>query len=193
MSCSGECSIVTLGTRHRCSAIADAAKQRRRRTNPPFRTTSRAIIAIIGLSIMFRRRQDLTQNWVVPMSPGCARSKCVYSQPFSYILRRSYTRSSIVSGGQMVEFDAPGLVGVSTAAHLRSCGVNFRICSSPINRRRTQMPAGIRKSERFASSLADPAAHHSLQQSCRQAARGVFCNILDGLGSTDFCCGGGLK
>lgn len=153
----------------------------------------RGPFAIIGLSIMFRRRQDLTQNWVVPMLPGCARSKCVYSLLFSYILRRSYTRSSIVSGTQMVEFDAPGLFGVSTTAHLRSCGVNFRICSSPMNRRRTQMPAGLRKSERFVSSLADPAAHHSPQQSCRQAARGVFCSILDGLGSRDFCRGGGLK
>lgn len=99
----------------------------------------------------------------------------------------------------MAGFDRPvaligaGPFGVSAAARLRSCGVNFRICGSPMNRRRTRMPAGILNSERFASSLADPTAHHTLQQSCKQAAQGVFCSELDRLGSTDFCCGGGLK
>jgi 2-polyprenyl-6-methoxyphenol hydroxylase-like FAD-dependent oxidoreductase len=99
----------------------------------------------------------------------------------------------------MAGFDRPvaiigaGPFGVSTATRLRSRGVNFRICGSPMNRGRTQMPAGILKSERFASSLADPTVHHALQQSCQQAARGVSCSELDRPGSTDFCCGGGLK
>ena len=50
-----------------------------------------------------------------------------------------------------------GPFGVSTAAYLRSRGVEFRIFGSPMSRWRTQMPAGMfLKSEGFASSLADP-------------------------------------
>ena len=46
-------------------------------------------------------------------------------------------------------FDPPvavigaGPFGVSTAAYLRSCGVEFRIFGSPMNRWRTQMLAGM--------------------------------------------------
>jgi cation diffusion facilitator CzcD-associated flavoprotein CzcO len=48
----------------------------------------------------------------------------------------------------MAGFDARAVIigagpcGVSTAAHLRSCGVDFRIFGSPMNRERTQMPGG---------------------------------------------------
>jgi cation diffusion facilitator CzcD-associated flavoprotein CzcO len=60
-----------------------------------------------------------------------------------------------------------GPFGVSTAAYLRSRGVGFRIFGSPMNRWRTQMPAGMcLKSEGFASNLADPTGRCTLQQFC---------------------------
>jgi cation diffusion facilitator CzcD-associated flavoprotein CzcO len=74
-------------------------------------------------------------------------------------------------------FDLPvavigaGPFGVSTAAYLRSRGVEFRIFGSPMNRWRTQMPAGMfLKSEGFASNLADPIGRYTLQQFCDEAA-----------------------
>ncbi|MEH2556306.1 cation diffusion facilitator CzcD-associated flavoprotein CzcO [Bradyrhizobium algeriense] len=77
----------------------------------------------------------------------------------------------------MGEFDLPvavigaGPFGVSTAAYLRSLGVEFRIFGSPMNRWRTQMPAGMfLKSEGFASNLADPFGRCTLQQFCHEAA-----------------------
>jgi thioredoxin reductase len=72
-------------------------------------------------------------------------------------------------------FDLPvavigaGPFGVSTAAYLRSRGVEFRIFGSPMNRWRTQMPAGMfLKSEGFASNLADPIGRCTLQQFCEE-------------------------
>jgi cation diffusion facilitator CzcD-associated flavoprotein CzcO len=73
-------------------------------------------------------------------------------------------------------FDPPvavigaGPFGVSTAAYLRSCGVEFRIFGSPMNRCWTQMLAGMfLKSEGFASNLADPTGRYTLQQFCDEA------------------------
>jgi hypothetical protein len=64
-----------------------------------------------------------------------------------------------------------GPFGVSVAAYLRSCGVELRIFGSPMNRRRTQMPAGtFLKSEGFASSLANPTGRNTRQQFCDEAA-----------------------
>jgi len=64
-----------------------------------------------------------------------------------------------------------GPFGVSVAAHLRSCGVDFRIFGPPIDRWQTQMPVGMfLKSEGFASSLSDPSGHYTLQQFCRETA-----------------------
>lgn len=74
-------------------------------------------------------------------------------------------------------FDLPvavigaGPFGVSTAAYLRSLGVEFRIFGSPMNRWRTQMPAGMfLKSEGCASNLADPVGRYTLQQFCDETA-----------------------
>lgn len=64
-----------------------------------------------------------------------------------------------------------GPFGVSTAAYLRSRGVEFRIFGSPMNRWLTQMPAGMfLKSEGFASSLADPIGRYTLLQFCDEEA-----------------------
>src|SRR6266404_3517489 len=63
-----------------------------------------------------------------------------------------------------------GPFGLSVAAHLRSCGVPFRIFGTPMHRWRTQMPIGMfLKSEGAASSLADPAGRYTLQQFCAEA------------------------
>ena len=77
----------------------------------------------------------------------------------------------------MREVDLPvaiigaGPFGVSTAAYLRSRGVEFRIFVSPMDRWRTQMPAGMfLKSEGFASNLADPIGRCTLQQFCEEEA-----------------------
>jgi hypothetical protein len=49
--------------------------------------------------------------------------------------------------------------------------VEFRIFGSPMNRWRTQMPAGMfLKSEGFASNLGDPAGRYTLEQFCDGAA-----------------------
>ncbi|WP_439392897.1 NAD(P)-binding domain-containing protein [Bradyrhizobium sp. PMVTL-01] len=77
----------------------------------------------------------------------------------------------------MREVDLPvavigaGPFGVSTAAYLRSRGVQFRIFGSPMHRWLTQMPAGMfLKSEGFASNLADPIGRCTLQQFCEEQA-----------------------
>lgn len=77
----------------------------------------------------------------------------------------------------MREVDLPvavigaGPFGVSTAAYLRSRGVEFRIFGSPMHRWRKQMPAGMfLKSEGFASNLADPIGRCTLQQFCEEEA-----------------------
>ncbi len=63
-----------------------------------------------------------------------------------------------------------GPYGLSVAAHLRSCGVPFRIFGTPMRRWREQMPVGMfLKSEEHASSLADPSGHYTLQQFCTAA------------------------
>ncbi len=64
-----------------------------------------------------------------------------------------------------------GPFGLSIAAHLRHCGIDFRIFGTPMLRWRTQMPAGMfLKSAGFASSLADPSGRHTLRQFCTGAA-----------------------
>ncbi|MGY3234505.1 MULTISPECIES: NAD(P)-binding domain-containing protein [unclassified Bradyrhizobium] len=77
----------------------------------------------------------------------------------------------------MREVDLPvavigaGPYGVSIAAYLRSRGLEFRIFGSPMDRWRTQMPAGmLLKSEGFASNLADPIGRSTLQQFCEEEA-----------------------
>src|SRR5919107_1729296 len=60
-----------------------------------------------------------------------------------------------------------GPYGVSIAAHLRALGIEFRIFGIPMNRWRTQMPAGmILKSEGCASSLYDQGGRHTLSRYC---------------------------
>ena len=64
-----------------------------------------------------------------------------------------------------------GPFGVSVAAYLRSCRVELRIFGSPMNRRRTQIPAGtFLKSEGVASSLVGPTGRCTRQQFCDEAA-----------------------
>lgn len=76
-----------------------------------------------------------------------------------------------VMGELTVAVIGAGPFGVSTAAHLRSCGLDFRIFGSPIDRWRTQMPAGMfLKSEGFASNLADPTGQYTLKRFCDEAA-----------------------
>jgi cation diffusion facilitator CzcD-associated flavoprotein CzcO len=60
-----------------------------------------------------------------------------------------------------------GPYGVSIAAHLKSCGIEFRIFGSPMRRWLSQMPNSmLLKSEGCASSLSDPAGRHSLAEYC---------------------------
>jgi cation diffusion facilitator CzcD-associated flavoprotein CzcO len=50
-----------------------------------------------------------------------------------------------------------GPYGLSIAAYMKACGLDFRIFGSPMSAWRTRMPKGMRlKSEGFASSLYDP-------------------------------------
>src|SRR6266704_3484131 len=96
--------------------------------------------------------------------------------PPAYTSRRSALPQDYYNRGEVMgEFDLPvavigaGPFGVSTAAYLRSRGVEFRIFGSPMNRWRTQMPAGMfLKSEGFASNLADPTGRCTLQQFCEE-------------------------
>jgi thioredoxin reductase len=60
-----------------------------------------------------------------------------------------------------------GPYGLSTAAHLKAAGVNFRIFGSPMHTWLTHMPQGmLLKSEGFASSLHDPALSFTLGRYC---------------------------
>jgi hypothetical protein len=62
-----------------------------------------------------------------------------------------------------------GPYGLSVAAHLRSCGVPFRIFGTPMHRWLAQMPIGMfLKSEWDASSLGDPTGRYTLQQFCAE-------------------------
>jgi len=62
-----------------------------------------------------------------------------------------------------------GPYGLSLAAHLRACGVNFRIFGSPMKTWRDHMPPGmLLKSDGFASNLSDPAAACTLGGFCKE-------------------------
>lgn len=62
-----------------------------------------------------------------------------------------------------------GPYGLSIAAHLKDCGVDFRIFGSPMHTWTTQMPEGMRlKSEGFASSLYAPDSAFTLRDYCRE-------------------------
>ena len=62
-----------------------------------------------------------------------------------------------------------GPYGLSIAAHLRACGIDFRIFGSPMLTWLTQMPKGMRlKSEGFASSIYDPDSTFTLANYCKQ-------------------------
>jgi cation diffusion facilitator CzcD-associated flavoprotein CzcO len=64
-----------------------------------------------------------------------------------------------------------GPFGLSIAAHLRYCGLEFRIFGTPMHRWRAHMPAGMfLKFEGFASNLADPTGRYTLEQFCTEAA-----------------------
>lgn len=72
--------------------------------------------------------------------------------------------------GLPVAIVGAGPFGLSIAAHLRSCGVPFRIFGTPMHRWQAQMPMGMfLKSEEAASSLADPAGRYTLPQFCAEA------------------------
>ena len=65
-----------------------------------------------------------------------------------------------------------GPYGLSTAAHLKAAGVNFRIFGSPMEFWLKHMPTGMHlKSEGFASSLYDPDSSFTLKAYC--AERGL--------------------
>ena len=62
-----------------------------------------------------------------------------------------------------------GPYGLSIAAHLRFCGVDFRIFGSPMHRWRAHMPKGMfLKSEGCASNLFEPSGGHTLAQYCAE-------------------------
>lgn len=65
-----------------------------------------------------------------------------------------------------------GPYGLSLAAHLRACGMDFRIIGSPMRNWRTAMPEGmLLKSAGFASTLYDPGRALTLQRFCEE--RGI--------------------
>lgn len=65
-----------------------------------------------------------------------------------------------------------GPYGLSIAAHLKACGVDFRIFGNPMHTWLTHMPKGMRlKSEGFASSLYDPDSTYTLEVYCKE--RGI--------------------
>jgi len=62
-----------------------------------------------------------------------------------------------------------GPYGLSIAAHLRACGVGFRIFGRPMGNWRTRMPRGMHlKSDGFASNLYDPGWSFTLKNFCQQ-------------------------
>jgi thioredoxin reductase len=61
-----------------------------------------------------------------------------------------------------------GPYGLSTAAHLRRRGVDYRIFGTPMHNWRTRMPQGmLLKSDGFASNLSDPDGAMTLAEYCR--------------------------
>jgi hypothetical protein len=62
-----------------------------------------------------------------------------------------------------------GPYGLSIAAHLRACGIDFRIFGIPMRTWRARMPAGMfLKSEGFASNLYDPEGCLTLKRFCAE-------------------------
>ncbi len=62
-----------------------------------------------------------------------------------------------------------GPYGLSIAAHLKACGVDFRIVGNPMHTWLTHMPKGMRlKSEGFASFLYDPGSTFTLEHYCKE-------------------------
>jgi cation diffusion facilitator CzcD-associated flavoprotein CzcO len=62
-----------------------------------------------------------------------------------------------------------GPYGLSVAAHLRECGVNFQIFGKPMYTWREQMPKGmLLKSDGFASDISTPQSDFTLQRYCSE-------------------------
>jgi hypothetical protein len=62
-----------------------------------------------------------------------------------------------------------GPYGLSIAAHLRACGVHFRIFGRPMHSWLAQMPKGmLLKSDGFASNLSDPKGCFTLRHFCAE-------------------------
>lgn len=62
-----------------------------------------------------------------------------------------------------------GPYGLSIAAHLRACGLNFRIFGRPMDSWLAHMPKGmLLKSDGFASNLSDPKGCFTLRQFCTE-------------------------
>ena len=62
-----------------------------------------------------------------------------------------------------------GPYGLSTAAHLRSRGIPFRIFGRPMDSWVSHMPAGmLLKSDGFASNIYDPEQRFTLQKFCAE-------------------------
>jgi len=72
-----------------------------------------------------------------------------------------------MSASTNVAIIGAGPYGLSIAAHLRECGIEFRIFGSPLRAWRSQMPKDMfLKSEGFASNLYDPQGQFTLQRFC---------------------------
>jgi hypothetical protein len=74
-----------------------------------------------------------------------------------------------MSTSAQVAIVGAGPYGLSIAAHLRACGIAFRIFGLPMHSWRTRMPKGMwLKSEGFASNLYDPDSSFTLRHFCEQ-------------------------
>ena len=72
-----------------------------------------------------------------------------------------------MSASTNVAIIGAGPYGLSIAAHLRECGIEFRIFGSPLRAWRSQMPKDMfLKSEGFASNLYDPQGQFTLERFC---------------------------
>lgn len=106
------------------------------------------------------------------LNPASQMSAAATTTAASAPVRASIARSHGARRAVPVAIIGAGPYGLSIAAHLRACGVGYRIFGNPMESWRTQMPAGmLLKSEGFASDLYDPQRSLTLERFC--AERGL--------------------
>jgi thioredoxin reductase len=140
--------------------------------------SSRSSSTLTGWNQLSTKGTEMRENVLTPENPATENQQVVSGDPFHFTARTSaaeahlhrLTRRSIAATKPVqVAIVGAGPYGLSIAAHLRACGIRFRIFGRTMETWSTRMPANmLLKSEGFASNLYDPERQFTLKEFCRR-------------------------